>query len=74
MHTIQKLYRVLKKKMKMKRNYFLYLLALLFLSCVSYDGGETPDPSVTTQIDITTTCRSAQESGNYATLYKPQAG
>lgn len=61
-------------KMKMKSNYYLYLLALLFISCVSCDGGETPDPPVTTQIDTTTTCRSVQESGNYATLYKPQAG
>lgn len=58
----------------MKRKGFLFPVALLFFSCAACNGGETPDPPVTSQIDTTTTCRTAQESGSYATFYKPQAG
>src|SRR5690606_29198770 len=55
----------------------IYIIPTLFLfhataGCNS-DKGITPDPDKPS-IDMSTTCRSVQESGSYQTFYKPQHG
>ncbi len=58
----------------MKRKLFLLPIGLLFMSCTSCVGVNPPVPPVTSGIDTTTTIRTTQETGGYATLYKPQNG
>lgn len=56
----------------MKINNFL-LSFLTFVTCTAC-GGDAPTPTPEPTVDITTTCRSVQETGGYGTFYKPQNG
>ncbi len=58
----------------MKTKLFLLPIAVLFISGNSCVGVNPPTPPVTTKIDTTTTIRTIQETGGYATFYKPQSG
>jgi len=58
----------------MKRKLFVLPIAVLFISGTSCVGVNTPVPPETSEIDTTTTIRTIQETGGYATLYKPQSG
>ena len=58
----------------MNNKLFLLPIAILFISGTSCVGGNPPVPPVTAEIDTTTTIRTIQETGGYATLYKPQSG
>ena len=58
----------------MKRKLLLLPALLLLLSCTSCDGENNPDNPDKQTIDTTTVCRTVQETGGYATLYKPQVG
>lgn len=57
----------------MKLSFLLFPVLLLFLSSSSCDEPEIIIDNTST-IDTTTTLRTVQESGGYATFYKPQSG
>lgn len=63
-----------KSKENMKSKLFLIPAVFLFLCCTGCSGGNPPVPPVTSEVDTTTTLRTIQETGGYATFYKPQSG
>jgi len=58
----------------MKRKLFLLPAVFLFLCCTGCVGGNPPVLPEASAIDTTTTIRTIQETGSYATFYKPQSG